>query len=133
MSTFDFLQRFEEFLGRNGWPTNQSPWSIVEEWEALVQEAEVGYNWDYSEYSNDLGVRDLLAKALEDNTLKQYQQVPAMAERVARADARFKDLLLPNVELGSPERPWWHRGVLAHAGDEYVNDIRNLFGIEVRG
>jgi hypothetical protein len=84
MSTFDFLQRFEEFLGRNGCPVNQSPWGIVEQWEAPIQEAEAGYDWGYPEYANDLGVRDLLAQALEDNALKKFEQVSAMAQRVAR-------------------------------------------------
>ncbi len=132
MTAIEFLQRFEEFLGRNGWPTGQSPWTIVEQWESLVDQAAGGYQWGYYEFTNELGVRDLLGKAFEDDTLQGYDQLAAMRERVEDADARLRALLLADAMFGGEGKPWWRRGVLATAGDDYVDDVKRLFGIDLR-
>lgn len=131
MSTNDFLQAFQEFLGRHGWPTDQSPWAIVEQWESLVDQAAAGYNSGFYEFTNDLSVRDLLAEALNDKRLGRFDQINTMRQRVEDADARLKEAFLPDVEIGTAGKPWWHRGVLASAGDEYVGDVRRLYGIEI--
>jgi hypothetical protein len=131
MTAIDFLQSFREFLGRNGWPTDQSPWSIVEQWESLVDQARTGYQWGYYEYANEISVRDLLAKAFRDEKLKRFKQVAAMRDRVDQADVQLQQVLLPDVQIGAAEQPWWRRRVLARAGEEYVDDMIRLYGIEV--
>lgn len=131
MNTNDFLRTFEEFLRRQGWPTDQSPWSIVEQWESLVDQAKAGYTWGIYEFTNELGVRDLLAAALADERLSQYEQINRMRDRVEEADVRFRQGLLPGVEIGSADKPWWRRGVLATASDEYADDVERLYGIEL--
>ena len=55
-----------------------------------------------------------------------------MKARVETADARFKALLIPGVEIGDSQWPWWHRGVLARSSDEYAEDMARLNGIEVQ-
>jgi|SRR5215831_5125391 len=131
MNTSDFLKTFEEFLGRHGWPADQSPWSIVEQWESLVDQAKAGYNWGFYEYTNELGVRDLLAEAFADERLSRYDQINGMRQRVEDADVRLQQTLLPEVEIGGVDKPWWRRGILATAGDEYVDDVKRLFAIEL--
>lgn len=132
MSSTDFLQSFEEFLGRNGWPTEESPWTIVERWESLVAQATSGYRWGFYEFTNELGARDLLAKAFDDEVLNRYDLINTMRERVADADARLRTVLLPGVEIGGTDKPWWRRVVLARAGDEYAEDVKRLYGIELQ-
>jgi hypothetical protein len=131
MTDSDFIQTFEEFLGRNGWPSEQSAWSVVGRWESLVKKASAGYHWGYYEFTNELGVRDLLERAFNEDTLKDSDQVAAMRERVGQADAGLRELFLPNIEIGRSEQPWWRRGVLARAGDEYAEDISRLYGIDI--
>lgn len=130
MTTRDFLERFEDFLGRHG-RQPASPWSVVERWESLVDGIAEGYSWGYYELANDLAVRDLLERSFNDPSLASFQQMAAVRERVSRADERLKTLLRPDVQIGSPTDPWWHRGVLATAGDEYVEDLRRLYNIDV--
>jgi len=132
MNTIDFLQAFKEFLGRNGWPTDQSPWSIVERWESLVDQVAEGYHWGLYEFANDLSVRDLLEKAFNDDQLRRFDQIEAMRKRVKNADDRLKASFLPGVQIGNIDAPWWHRGVLAAAGEEYLDDVGRLYGIEIR-
>ena len=83
------------------------------------------------DFTNDLSVRDLLAKALEDETLGRFEQMATMRERVEVADARFRAVLMPGVEIGGSQRPWWQRGVLARSSDEYAEDMARLYGIDV--
>ena len=132
MTTKDFLQTFTEFLGRHGWPTDQSPWTIVEQWESFVDQVAEGYHWGLYELTNDLSVRDLLENALHDAQLGRFEQIDIMRQRVENADMGLKDMFLPGVEIGGADAPWWRRGVLATAGDEYLDDVRRLHGIEIR-
>ena len=132
MSVADFLQTFEEFLGRNGWPADLSPWAIVEQWESLVDQAVSGYHWGFYEFTNELGVRDLLAKALDDGRLGRFDQISSIRQRVTTADARLKGAFLSDVEIGGADKPWWRRGVLAAAGGEYADDVKRLYGIELQ-
>ena len=132
MTTADFLQSFKEFLGRYGWPTDQSPWTIVEQWESLVDQAAEGYHWGLYEFANDLSVRDLLEKAFHDDQFGRFSQIGIMRQRVESADIRLRSMFLPGIEIGGADAPWWHRGVLAAAGDDYLDDVKRLHGIEIR-
>jgi len=132
MSIKEFLQTFREFLGKNGRSPDWTPWSVVEEWESFVAEVEAGYDWIEAEYTNELRVRDLLESAFDDERLAQFEpQISAMRERVAIADARLKRVFLPAVQIGTESDPWWRRGVLSHAGEEYTKDVKGLYGIEL--
>jgi hypothetical protein len=131
MTTKEFLQAFEEFLGRNGRPTSLSPWAVVEQWESLVDRAAEGYRWGLYEFDNYLSIRDLLEKAFRDDRLGCFVQIDLMRERVEKADVRLKAMFMPGVEIGGADEPWWHRGVLSNAGDEYRDDMKRLHDIEV--
>jgi hypothetical protein len=130
VSTVEFLQAFQEFLGRNGWPTKLSPWAIVEQWERLVDKAS-DYRWGVYEFNNDLSVRDLLAKAFDDPLLSGFEHVNLMRDRVEHADRRFQELLLPGAEIAEGDEPWWRRSVLASAGQDYADDVKRLYGIDL--
>jgi hypothetical protein len=133
MNPDNFLAAFEEFLGRNGWPATTSPWHIVEQWKTLVDQAAAGtYQGGFDEYSNELTIRDLLAKALEDPLLKRYAAMATVRDRVREADSRLKKAFLSEVEIGGAlEDSWWRRGVLAKAGSAYVEDMARIFGISI--
>ncbi len=131
MTTNDFLQAFIEFLGRNGWPADQSPWTTVEQWESLVEQVAEGYQWGLYEFTNDLGARDLLEKAFTDDQFSQFAEIDIMCQRVEKTDVRLKSMFTPGVEIGSAEGPWWRRGVLATACNEYRDDMKRLHGIEI--
>lgn len=126
----EFLLRFKEFLGKNGWPPEDSPWSIVEQWEGLVEECSGCYQWGFYEFDNEVQVRGLLEKAITDPGLASYEQVQDLRGRVSAADERFRKLLAPTL-IRTAEKPWWRRGVLAHAGEEYRDDLKRLYGVDV--
>lgn len=126
----EFLLRFKEFLGKNGWPLETSPWSIVGQWETLVEECSDCYQWGFYEFDNEVQVRGLLAKALADHGLADYEQMEIMRERVRLTDERFRKLL-SHAQIRTANAPWWQRGVLAHADEEYREDMKRLYNIDV--
>jgi hypothetical protein len=132
MTTNEFLETFKEFLGSHGWPTEQSPWTIVEQWDSLVDQAVQGYHRGFYEFTNDLSVRDLLEKAFHDDKLGRFSQIEIMRQRINNSDLRLKIMFLPDVKIGDAEAPWWRRGILADAGDEYLDDMERLHGIKIR-
>jgi hypothetical protein len=126
----EFLLRFEEFLGRSGWPTIPSPWDIVERWERLVDVCANCYQWGFYEFDDEVRVRALLERAFSDSRLIEYRQLQEMRQRVEAADKRFRELL-SKQSIRDEQAPWWQRAVLARAGDEYRDDMRRLYGVEV--
>lgn len=126
----EFILRFKEFLGRNGWPAEASPWSIVEEWETFVEDCSGCYQWGFYEFDNEVQVRGLLEKALTDPGLADYELMENIRERVSVTDERFRKLLA-RTQIRTANNPWWQRGVLAHAGEEYRDDMKRLYNIDV--
>lgn len=126
----EFLWRFKEFLGKHGWPTETSPGSIVEQWETFVEDCSSCYQWGFYEFDNEVQVRGLLEKALTDPELADYDQMENIRARVSVIDARFRKLLA-RTQIRTANNPWWQRGVLAHAGEEYRDDMKRLYNIDV--
>src|SRR5258708_33369083 len=75
MMTSEFLLRFEEFLGRNGWPTKSSPWDVIERWERLVDICASCYEWGFYEFDDEMRVRTLLERTLGGPRLAAYPQL----------------------------------------------------------
>lgn len=131
MTTAEYLARFAEFLGRNGRSAGGSPWDLVEEWEDLAGSAVDGYDSGYYEFSNEVGVRDLLEQLFADPLLGGHEITRLVRERVEAADARMRQAFRPDAQIKSPTGSWWDRGVLSRAGAEYAEDIARLYGIDV--
>jgi len=128
--TAEFLAVFREFLGRNGWPAETSPWAVAERWEQFVTTCEDCYRWGLYEFENDVRVRDLLERAFDDVRLAAFPQIAAMRRRVDEADQRFRELLQePSVAIGG--RLWWRVGLLGRGGEEYCDDVKRIHGISV--
>ncbi|SRR6266498_3359478 len=80
----------EEFLGRNGRPTKNFPWDVIERWERLVDTCASCYGWGFYEFDDEVRVRTLLERALADPRLAVYPQLQDIQRRVEVADDRFE-------------------------------------------
>jgi hypothetical protein len=129
--TPEFLALFREFLGRNGWPADTSPWAVVERWDQFVATCTECYRWGLYEFENDVRVRDLLQRVFDDDRLAAFPQVAEMRRLVDEADQRFRELLTESPAWTN-DQPWWRRGVLVRAGDEYCDDVKRIHGITVK-
>lgn len=126
----EFLLSFKEFLGRNGWPVTSTPWDVTERWEQFVDTCSSCYQWGIYEFDDEVRVRTLLDRAFSDPRLASYPEIAEMRERVKQADARFRSLLSDQT-IRDEQTPWWLRGVLARAGDEYCDDVKRIYSIDV--
>lgn len=108
----------------------QSPSSLLDRWESFVLECETGYSWDYSEYLNELRVRDVLEELLAAPELSGFEEHDILRSNVEKLDKRLQRLFLPK-EVGDPAEPWWRRRVLSQAGDAYAEYCRKVFGLDV--
>ncbi len=105
----------------------ESPDDLLDEWRGLVEECELGYEYNVMEYHADLAVRDRIEACLRS----PGRTDPEYAARVLEVDERFRSLLQPGVEVGPEDDPWWHRGVPRYAGDALSDGMREWFGVEV--
>ena len=87
--------------------------------------------WTIYEWRNEISVRDLLERALQDPELQRFPQLKQIAARVDEIDANFRQATLEDIEVGPATNPWWRRRVPRRAGEELRGDLRAEFGIEV--
>ena len=132
MSASEFAMRFEEFLGRHGRPPDVSVFALVERWEDLVADSGDCYLYGWYEFVNDCGVRTLLEQAFGDEALNPSTELESVRGRVDAADAAFRANLRQDVQAtGGNDAPWWTRGILVRAGDEFADDVSRLFGVTI--
>lgn len=92
---------------------------LLDGYAGLIAECIEGYNWDVSEYRNELRVRDRIAHVLEDLVLRAFPEHAVFAARVAELDRAFQTLAHPDCHLPR-SGPWWRHLVLAYAGEPYA-------------
>jgi hypothetical protein len=131
MTSAAYLARFREIVRQNGWPDSTTPAELLDRWMGLASSAEEGYRWTIDEYLNELTARDLLEKVVNDPILEGEADVQELRARVEAADHRLRAVLRQDVQIGEPGQPWWRRGVLSRAGDEYVEDLDRIYGIRI--
>jgi hypothetical protein len=127
------MKDFDEKLSRiqKGFTSAYSLIQMEEAWVALVDECEEGYNWCISEFNNDISVRDRIELVLSREDLLRIPAVEHLRAVVGSVDGRFRALLRNDVNNKNGDAPWWRRGVLKYAGEEYAQDVRSLYGIEI--
>ncbi len=129
MTSQAYLARFREILRERGWRDDVSPASLLDRWSALIEAVEDGYRWTLDEYLNELAPRDLLEALFADSSVGNSAEVEQLKGRVYEIDGRLRSLLRNDVSIGQVEDPWWRRGVLRFAGQDYAKDLEGLYGI----
>ena len=125
-----FLAAVETVLGGPASARNNSPAQLLAQWGQFVEWCQEGYNWDVSEYMNELSVRERLERLLTAENLQPFPELRELKTRVSEIDARFKEILNPDVQLPNREY-WWERGVLKRAGEQYAKYFRDAHDIQV--
>lgn len=106
--------------------TDMSFPQMVRRWDSFIREVERGYDASIYEYTNELSVRDIIARALE-------LAPPAVAEKLEShlkpLDERFlgatseSDRPLSFADTAGLSR-WWYR-VPLRCGSELADDLRS--------
>jgi hypothetical protein len=124
-----YSEEQSDLLRRRGVLVSAS--SLLERWDAFVDECEEGYRWDYSEYLSEVEVRAVLEGLEVDQGLNRYAEHQEFLGNLGKIDRRFSALLHPLYQTGDVGDPWWRRGVLRRAGAEYAGYFRKAFSFDV--
>jgi hypothetical protein len=126
-----FLRVFDELLPERLRSRYNGPSSLLDAWRGVVEDASEGYGFGLDEFKNDLWVRDFIERLTTDPRVLGDPVRDEFRAAVDAVDSRFRALLQPDVHIGPPEAPWWQRGVLRQADEEYADDLRQGYGVEV--
>jgi len=100
-------------------------------WLQFVEECEEGYGCSIYEFDNDSSVRDRIDLILGHEDLFGVAAVERLRAETVKLDERFRALLRTDVTIRNDDAPWWQRGVLKYAGEEYAQNVRSEYGIEI--
>jgi hypothetical protein len=109
---------------------NEALMSLIQKWKFFIEECQEGYDWDYSEYRNELRVRGLIEELLNDPRISNADALGHFFSEVFRLDEKFKCLLQSGVSVLEGGH-WWEQGVLIRAGGEYGHYMKSVYGIYV--
>ena len=125
-----FLEEAERICRQEYPSKSYSPAKMLGIWEELIDECKEGYNWDVSEYHNELGIRNTIELLIKSETAKLCPEYRDFYSNVVVLDKSFRELLKLGVEVDSG-RYWWERGVLVKAGEEIVGYYHKVYGTEI--
>ncbi|WP_258175189.1 hypothetical protein [Actinopolyspora mortivallis] len=95
----------------------------------FVQGCEEGYDDNQYEYYNDIVVRDILERALDDPELNRLPGIEWLRREVAAADQRLRTILHEQPVDDPEHHPWWRAYVPYYGGREFAEDIQELYGV----
>lgn len=109
----------------------QPPSALLDGWKSFVCQCEEGYPFDISEYDNDIIVRGQIEFLLSIPQLQIFDELHDFAKKIYEVDDKFRAILLAGVVRPYTSSKWWERGVLSYAREDYVSDMKSLYGINV--
>src|SRR6266487_3196479 len=113
-----FAYKVKVILENEKWNRYSSPNQLLEAWNQFVDECELGYDMGIYEYDNDLSVRNIIEKILQDEALSKFEEYEYFKKEIFKIDERFRKLLSKEKKR-TDKRFWWERGILNKAGKEY--------------
>jgi hypothetical protein len=128
----DFTERFHSIALDSGWHVPTRPAQALGTWEDFVTTCTDGYEFDLSEYLNDLSIRQFIQLVLDDSEAKRTEMHALFAERVRRIDDRFRELVSDGPLIRPRSDLWWDRRIPPYGATEFVEDARERYSVELR-
>ena len=114
-----------------GWRVPHTAPGLLQSWREFMRRCSSGYEWGMYEYANDLAIRDQINEVLNDGRVKIFREFIEFSSDVENIDQEFRKLFIKNVSLGVGKNNWWRQGILRRGGQEYVDDIKRTYNIDV--
>ncbi|MFJ8104611.1 hypothetical protein [Streptomyces sp. NPDC096132] len=127
-----FADRFQWIARSEGWVNPALPGGFIRMWEEFVEECVSGYEFDLAEYLNDLSIRGLLQKAMDDIEMKLLEQYSWFTGEVRRVDERFREAVEDGPVVWPDGEFWWRRKIPPIGSEDFVRDVRDRFSVELR-
>ncbi|MEV5982131.1 hypothetical protein [Streptomyces sp. NPDC052114] len=90
-----------------------------------------GYDFDVSEYLNDLSIRGLLQHVTDDPVVQSLPEYSWFSAELSRIDEGFRALLANGAVIRPDESRWWLRSLPTRGQEEFVDDVRERYGIDI--
>ena len=129
-TNIDYNHMLEQVLDKN--KIISEPSDLVEQWNEFVQQCVEGYQYSLFEFDYEVSVRDEIQQIIDDGRLQEYEEFKDFVNKVDEIDNNFKSVV---NDFKIPERdklPWWKKGILKKAGDQYVQNVKDELGLEVQ-
>jgi hypothetical protein len=126
-----FSDRFRQVVDRRFGREPLTPGRAISLWEDFVDSCEEGYDYGLVEYGNDLLVRDLLQRALDDEEILRMPERDWFAAEVIRIDERFRRAAVVEIPRGDAGVAWWRTKMPGRAGPEFCQDVLAEYGIRL--
>ncbi|MCX4852393.1 hypothetical protein OG426_07760 [Streptomyces canus] len=128
----DFTERFRSIVLDSGWHVPTRPAQVLGAWEDFVTTCTDGYEFDMSEYLNDLSIRRFIQLVLDDSEAKRTEMYTLFVERIRRIDDRFRELVSEGPLIRPGSDLWWDRRIPPYGAAEFVEDARERYSVELR-
>ncbi|MBB4884967.1 hypothetical protein [Streptomyces netropsis] len=125
-----FLDRFRELAGSLGRASSLTPHRAIEEWSDFVDDCMEGYEGTLFEYWDDMSIRSVLQRVIDDPVVKGVPELAWFESEVRRVDEKFAHLLTKGFEVRGG-RGWWERKIPRVAGREMAENVREQYGYEI--
>ncbi|WDE06524.1 hypothetical protein SG34_006285 [Thalassomonas viridans] len=129
MTKIDLKQVCSMILSKLGF-SDETLSSLIDKWRCFVEECEEGYQWNFSEYKNEIRVRYLIQNLMDDEKLSKGEEFKEVFAEIEKLDQRFKALLQPNIVIDKGDG-WWDKSVLNKAGYDYCQYMYDVYGVIV--
>jgi hypothetical protein len=103
---------------------------IIGIYEDVVQQCVDGYGYTIYELDDDLYIRGRIDYLLKHSELKKYEEHLAFIAQINEMDNRLKSVSLFNIR--KPNENWWESFILKHAYEEYWENVKLHYGIEIK-
>jgi hypothetical protein len=126
VTTAEFLERFGSVVGEG---RMKLPTTLIEAWGQFVESCEAGYRDILDEFTFDRWVRHQIEKVLQDQGLREFDQMRWVEEQVREIDERYRTLLSDQILF--PDWPWWEASFPRYAGPQMAADLLRMYGLTV--
>jgi len=80
----------------------------------------------------ELDCRSMVAFHLKWSRFWRKRIEPSLLDKLADADDRFRQLLLPGMQLGNSKTPWWRRSVPMYGTDLFAESIQEMYDVTLQ-
>ncbi|GHC90190.1 hypothetical protein [Streptomyces flavofungini] len=127
----DLASQFQRVARATGRANPPLPGAALRGWEEVVKLCAEGYDFDVSEYLNDLSIRELLQDAVDDPVVKSLPECSWFSAELSRIDDGFRTVLTNGPVVQPDESHWWRRSLPARGQQEFVDDVRERYGVDI--
>lgn len=103
---------------------------LLAAWAAFVHEVEDGYDWDISEYRNEIRVRDELSVLAVSDVLTPFVEHADFLEELRQLDERFRAQAHHTYRFPSAST-WWRQLVPKSGGGDFARYCSTAHGFRL--